>query len=757
MSRFEEKLNTFLKGPVMYVGPRPPHRRRITLRRTLGLALTGVVMVGVIGHNADHVRNVGAGAATAVERWVNHHKATVTAPAADDFAHLLDAERDWSTGHYPAAAEAWLMHNQGPSGQSDLAVAGWALRASILAHDQVLMDQAITNWNQVRTRLNDALGPAAPSVTLTPGQDGNAIWLALTGATGMPKAAWLDRAPLAEETQSDAHDCAGKTGCAPSPLWSPHQIQTAVSQAVATFKHQGFSAAQAWALYQERQMMGDAAHEINVPSRSPPGHLEALRLSLQQQLAQVTTPAQLDAYWATWAKLGEAGQLHADQDQTFAALGGLASSDVDWDQRLTGKGSGWSVPSSQDAYVWDRLASLMGRQLQSLPGGRDLDKDPVRAATVTAAVADQALRQALQVSGLRQLRWPQVFPNTPSVRWLLAQQLSGASAAIQQQTGWDGPVLGLAGHVSLDLAATAVGSLQGTQVMLPSERGKPRVQINSVISRDSIGALSHEWFHAQDYLTYASEHPESSNTSPLRYASQQAVLDMNAPLQATWIITRSAAAGQRATDQLWSQLRSPDLTDHQAQVGQLEAWVGNWSSLRPQWRQRFLEEAQTVLDHTWTARASATRWGHDAMPDEAHQQLLSLVQPPSQNWKPAVALDGQDAKTSSPWMKSVYGASRVGDAPAEYWSGAPEMLARSFERQATAQPAIFNRDVKSAWVYYPQGQEVALQQQVWQDYFKVQKGWWDQYRHALRANLGQALPVTKAAVSAVPSLSRTPR
>lgn len=723
-------------GLVIYVGPRRPESRRLVRLGLVSLGLT-IAAVSTSPFWSEAVRSRTSSVAAAVESQVVRARVGRFTAAPGSFDDLMAAENAWEMGNTAAASRLWMAAGSRPESAQDLPLAGWALRAAIKSDRPELIKAAVSHWNQVRQALPTNLQRKVPR--LSGPTKGPALYrqLVQTGAADAKTyALWLDRRSTEAEIEANTSLCELEAGCMPDLARSWAQLDQQAAAMVQGWKNRGFTAQMAWDLYRERQLLGDADHEISSRHHQVLAGTEQLRLQMQLHLVKVHTPAQLPAYWASWKT--EAARFGVDlaHQSSAAVLGGLWSEQVDWKARLRGQSSGWAACEDKDEPTrWARLESAVSRQLATLPVGEV-------PAHVSSAEADKRLLQAVQESGLRQLRWPAVFPNTPDVKWRLANLVEKANRSLQQATQWSGPVLGHAGRTVLALTAEPAGDEEGFQTSIPSTAStEDNVIISTVMNSDSLGALPHEWMHAHDYFLGV-----ATGVDPrLRWASSQASDDLNMPLTSLWMTATAGAhnAEERATRDLWQALRSPDLTAAQRLDAVLESWVGQQTQDRPEQRALWLADASDVREHRWTVERSQARWaGHRPVKD--HQELFRLIEQATQS--PAFQSSQNDV-TSSPWMQVSLKADRLqadaarpgSRANQSYWSMPTEMIARSFERQLTQIGVVSARD-QSVWVYYPQGFEKAWQNDAWGRYFQAQASWWQAWQdEALKSAPGRTL------------------
>lgn len=736
-------------SPVICVGPRRPEKRRSVKLGLFTLGLTVCAFNAAIAYKEPINGWVGRTIAQVETRAV-HERIPGTFSGGVAFTSLLNAEDAWSMGNPQSAAQQWFIHLDQPGGDQDLQVAGWALRAAVKADQPALVLTAVNRWNQVRRALPSDIRASVPVLKSTPAGPGLYDQLVQAGhGQAETYDAWLDRAPLAAEIVATKRQCDLAAGCtAPLPVaWKTIDEQAAAQ--IRIWKNRGFTPQMAWDLYRERQMLGDADHEISSRHHHRLSEIEQLRLVMQQRLARVQTPADLPAYWAAWKDQPDHFGVNLMWEGQAGVLGGLWGLQVDWDRRLSGHDSGWSsFGTPVDAYQWERLQNMVSLHLQAQPVGEVPDG-------LTATEADKRLLQAVQHAGLRQLRWPTVFPATPAVKWRLAGLIDQGNQTLQHATGWEGPVLGQAGHVVLALSAVAAGNQEGMETAIPSkDPTQHNVIISTVMGGDSLGEIPHEWFHAHDSLL-ALHRP----TSQPNWASNQVAADLDMPIKTLWMLAgphSSTNGPEHAMANLWESVRSPELTIAQHMDAILEGWVGQWTARQPQYRDQWLADAADVRQHRWTIERSQARWGDNGRPKSAETELFTLVE--QSRHAPRFQSEQVDLSTS-PWVQ----ASRSAGAQAEdtarpnakdeasYWSLPTEMLARSFGRQLADQPVVSGR-IESAWIYYPQGAEKAWQEPVWKRYFQEQKGWWNQLRaeavaRPLGRTLGQATRSSGASTS----------
>jgi hypothetical protein len=709
-------------SPVIHVGPRRPEHRRLA---TLGFVSLGAVMA-VLGSQA--LPSDPNPATFTPHRGSEPQQAPAlpasfsTASSATPFTDLLAAEDAWAMGNWPAAAHAWLHHGQ-HAGPQDLSVAGWAVRAAVRSHDSALLHQTLDRWNTVRAALPESV--RGQVTALTPTTPADRVYAAMVEA-GAGRAdtqeAWLQRAPTAAEMLSDAEQCAWAPGCQDAPALPWSQLNQMAAQQVKAWRNRGFTPQEAWDWYRERLLLGDAEHEVSSTHHQQLTPLEQFRLAMQKRLARVATAPDLKAYFASWKDEQARYGVVLDSPGEQASVGGLWAQQVNWAARLAGQGSGWPPLTSASATdQWTRVQAWVARDLSALPVGPMPD-------TLTMAEADKRLQAAVQQSGLRQLRWPAVFPITPAVKGRLAALLTQSNQALQRATGWDGPVLGQAGHVVLALTTPVPGEEQGAQTPLQSVSGAwDTALIGTVIDRHSLGSLAHEWWHAHDFFVGTTQnHPA--------WASQLAAdLDQGGqwdpgPLSPT----------ARPLGALWHQVTQAPLTPAQVQMDVLEGWVGRWSYQQPYERAHWLAEAADVRGHRHTLEDSQGRWG-SALPALALQELRDALAP-ARPLGESLAL--QAPVSPAGWLR----LSRQTTTPGtDYWGAPPELLARAFERQLADQ-RLFASDSQRVWLYYPQGMEKAWQSGAWHAYFQAQETWWQTWKaagapEAPARTLGQAVRV----------------
>jgi hypothetical protein len=743
-------IASFARSPqsvIVCVGSRRPDHRRLFKLGLFSLGLTVGIMPVAVHEYAALNGWVGRTVAHMETRQA-HARVPGTFTDSVGFTTLLTGEDAWSMGNPAAAAYQWLAHTARPENHQDLEVAGWALRAAIKADQPDLIAAAVQRWNTVRQALPLDIIPSVPALPrLT---DGHKIYAHVISA-GVDQAttyqAWLDRAPVAAETLATLRQCNVEAGCSPSLPMDWKTLDGQVATQIRTWKNRGFTPQMAWDVYRERQMLGDSSHEISSRHHQSLTDIEQLRLTMQQRLDRVQTPADLPAYWAAWKT--QAARMGAPMawEGESGVVGGLWGLQVNWAHRLSGENDGWSAMApAPEAAQWENLSNRLTAHLESQPVGEVPDH-------LTAADADRRLLQVIQQSGLRQLRWPAVFPDTPEVKWRLAGLIEKGNLALQQATGWEGPVLGQAGHVVLSLNAAASGVQVGLETIIPSQStDQHNVMISTVMGGDSLGGLPHEWFHAHDSLLTLHK---TAVATELSWASDKVAADLDMPLKALWVMTKPPLMRdetEAAMTHLWEGVRSPDLSVGQRVNAVLEGWVDQWTAIQPQYRAQWLGEAADVREHRWTAARSQARWGEVRPTPQARSQLVVLV---AQSFQPPTFQSEQGDLSTSGWMQASRSApsltrdpSRPQDNSEEnYWSVPTEMLARSFERQLASQGIVSTRE-QSAWIYYPQGAEKAWQEPVWRQYFQEQKGWWNRLRAGsvappLGRTLGQASrPIT---------------
>ena len=126
--------------------------------------------------------------------------------------------------------------------------------------------------------------------------------------------------------------------------------------------------------------------------------------------------------------------------------------------------------------------------------------DP-RRGDVEMRQAVRHVEQAVAASGLRAVHVPYEAWLSGATMDGLALWLGGAHRAVAAQTGWGGPVLGLAGRLELTVGALPDERWGG---MVERDRGRLRMWAN----HDSV---VHEWFHALDFVM-----AETVLTAPVR-------------------------------------------------------------------------------------------------------------------------------------------------------------------------------------------------------------------------------------------------
>lgn len=711
-----ERLLPFVtSAPVIHVGPRRPEHRRLV---TLGWVSLGSVLavVGTVQSSVD--------AQVAPTAPAPHTISAAPAPVASvvrtPFADLMNAEDAWAVGNMPEAARLWMR--QGAQAPQDLSRAGWAVRAAVLSQDPALLRQTLLHWNAVRAAMPATLQGQVSE--LDEHTSAPAVYAAMvdSGAgRAETEADWLKRAPTAAEILSDSEQCAWAPGCTVAPALPWTQLHQLAAQQVQSWKARGFTPQAAWDLYRERQMIGDADHDISSSHQQQLAPIEQLRLAMQKRLARVHTPRDLPAYWASWKEeVPRYGvDLHAPADHV--ALGGLWAEQVKWTRRLAGKGTGWPAFSAHESHDhWKRLEALVAQDLATAPVGEV-------PANLTLAAADQRLQAVMQQTGLRQLRWPAVYPNTPDMKWRLASLVQQGNQSLQRATGWEGPVLGQAGHVVLNLVARPAGTEQGVQTALHMGKDAPdNAIISAVLDRNSLGSVAHEWWHAHDFFVGST--PKSSS-----WASREVAALWHGGVWDPGALTTDV----RPVGALWDQLNHAPLSAEQTQEAVLEGWVGRWSYVAPLDRARWLAEAADVRGHRHSPEGSQMRWLET--PTVALQELHDSL-------SPALPANESLARPHTPahWLQQPgTQASRSENLQSTYWGAPPEVLARAFERQL-ADERLFASDSPRVWLYYPQGMEKAWQTGVWHQYFKEQATWWQQWRNhvtpeAPTRTLGQAI------------------
>lgn len=695
-------------APTWCVGPRPPAGRRLFLLGLVTMASAFALIQAA--PSVDRMLNTGLG--QVVTHLETEHAETRLGLSVRDqisaFNQSLLAEDAWAKGDFVQASRLWLEQAQQPAHAQDLTLVGWGLRAAARAQDPRLMAQAIHAWNTLVPRLPAGMEAAPLSPAATAAHDVYLQIVAMAAdTTGSPvpsEAEWMNRAPTAMEVISDTRMCGTPLGCDADPALPWGEMQSLVSARIKGWKNRGFAPQQAWDLYRERQMLGDSDHEVSSRHHQSLTPAEQLRLVMRAHLGKVHTPADLDSYWALWPVEAERLSVNLVSEQQVGILGGLRSREVNWPARLTGRGSGWPDHHLLPTTSWQRLQAVMVYQLSHLPVGSV-------PAGITPVQADKRLLQAVQQSGLSQLRWPSAFPSTPQVKWRLATLIEEANHHLEQATGWTGPVLGHAGHTVLDLASSPGGLELGFQAPMAGPRSA--VIMASVIDRDSLGALAHEWTHANDYFI------GQSGPKP-GWATEQAASSVARPLQA-WSETRKADASP--TLQLWDALLAPDMSPTQRTIGALEGWVARQAAQQPERRAHWLEQA--------------ARWRRgEPQQDMAGRALADLVQVTAVASRSPRFHSSQADLSSSVWVQT----SRIDDAKS-YWGNPSEMVARSFEAQQGHDRVLSSRD-QSAWVYYPQGVEKVWQEKAWQAYFQEQASWWTRWCHTSVPSLTDRTPAS---------------
>lgn len=698
-------------APTVCVGSRPPAHRRLFKLGLVTLA-TAIAMVHV-APPVSRALNTHLGNAVA-QLETEQAQARLGTGLRDEvpaFDHVLAIEDAWRHGDFKTAAVGWMEQTQTVAHAQDLSLAGWSVRAALRSDDRALVDQAVATWNTVALRVpvDIQAQPLVWDAATTP----HDLYLQMT-AMGMPseatpsEAQWLSRTPSPVEYAADMGMCGTALGCEAPSVMPLREVHEATLARIKGWQNRGFTAQQAWDLYREQQMLGDSDHEVSSRHHQTLVPAEQLRLVMRQHLARVATPSDLSKYWHAWPM--EAARLNVNlaSDQQMGIVGGLGSHEVDWTLRAKGESSGWPIQQAQPATLWQRLQSVMIYQVGHAPIGDVPDH-------LTMAQADKRLLQATQQAGLSQLRWPSVFPNSPQVKWRLANLVESANSRLEHATGWQGPVLGHAGHTVLDLAACPGAEELGFQTPLGGPH--PAVLIASVIDRDSLGALAHEWAHADDYFVGR----DATAPAPPGWASEQVARQMATPLQAWLKIARPASAPL----QLWEALTAPDMTPGQRQSSALEGWTERQVAMHPERRAHWLSVAAQW--HSGEPLPAAVRESDSVQLAELAQIYSSAQAAPSFR-------SGQVDMSSSAWVR----ASRQ-DSVRSYWGSTPELVARSFEAQMAGDRELSTRD-QVGWVYYPQGVEKHWQAQAWKAYFQEQAGWWSRWRQSSAPKLADHAP-----------------
>ena len=264
----------------------------------------------------------------------------------------------------------------------------------------------------------------------------------------------------------------------------------------ATQKQAGFSPAQAWMASVLADRL-DGALLLGPGAETDPSVQEGLRvrelLALQLRQALVS-PAQLMAF-----AQGINGQVHeheaalAASSDTFDAVGFLAT--VGWTEddaaHVRGLLEQADMPAL-DGMSWEDVRSMRQDEASTMaiPGKGD--------PTLNWEQARQRLQEAVNTTGLAQLRVSASVVGSPERADALAKRLVGLQDALSDRFGVQGPFLGLGGRVKLDLSAPLELDTHGQVV--PGKRG--------VAMRTTMHALPHEHYHGVT-ATLAQEHPHS--------------------------------------------------------------------------------------------------------------------------------------------------------------------------------------------------------------------------------------------------------
>lgn len=211
-----------------------------------------------------------------------------------------------------------------------------------------------------------------------------------------------------------------------------------------------------------------------------------------------------------------------------------------------------------------------------------LEKDQLDGFEASASTLEQAKKSielAAQEAGLAGLRLPWGTWQSPSDLSKIAQGIRQANQELSMSTGWKGQVLGLHGRVILEIGSNAT---QGSASTFQDENGYIHIQ-------SDFTSLSHEWFHALDYVLGRWEYSED----PSLLSNE---------------LTREAASSTTyskkpiLTDR-WDRLINPDLTEEQRKkiIEEMEAVGSIFSDGKPLFQ--LLDRSRTRLQELSTGNS----------------------------------------------------------------------------------------------------------------------------------------------------------
>ena len=434
---------------------------------------------------------------------------------------------------------------------------------------------------------------------------------------------------------------------------------------------QGFEASDAWSLWHERLMLGDKAHEIVLdPMESP---CQELLNHARDVLAHIQTPHDWSEYlqtWPTWVQSWN--QTHPknildDQSMMWINVLGFQANQTDRIQaRLQGLNPWKPGPMSYDVLFeqakqgqWMSTLPEVGITSKAKSSALKISLEPHHITPEVLMVWQQPLVHAMQESGLTRLTWPIDLPQTQETYLHLAQLITESNTSLQTITGWQGPVLGLQGHVSLQIVPEEpkiYDTLGMTGLTLHQGKDGARF-VHMIVSTNpkTWRSLGHEWFHALD-MWMSSSTQLYSNTG-LASEHPWFVKDALNP----WV-------------NLYRGLEHTSLSQNQQQ-DDFDAWQLNSTTRAwPILAQPTAMIIQAQRTHpNWTVQQSLDVFTQQLGPKMAHD-LHPLIQ--------EVIFEHPQLNNdhTSTWMAMA--AQKDKQEGTSYWGHPMEMMARSFETYA---------------------------------------------------------------------------
>lgn len=608
----------------------------------------------------------------------------------------------WQHGRWQGAEAAWIERAEQGKGQ-DLQAAGWALRAADKAGGSPA--RAVGAWNEVRSKLPEGIRNRTPKAP--EGVRGKALWKAMhSQKSGQFNGegtyqTWLAGMPDASEDRTTNLRCATASGCQVDASLGI-QARLKMGQArVSKWKQEGLSPQEAGDLYAFQRLVGLPGYNVKGQGRGKVPALQIMRDKLQMGLAQVDSPGSLKKWIREWPTVAKGSGVKKSDwdlgDETF--LGGLAGQSWKWPDQPGAP----TPPVSNQAKSWEDLEWEVAADLAGLPAGG------VRCVGVGGKKAERMVQEAVRTAGLAEVSWPVAWPDGAETRCKVAELVAGANQWLQQQSGWQGPVLGLGGRVAWRLEARPGRPDQGKAVNVGiTVRVGGWTRIATAVEAGDAGPVAHEWVHGLDNLVGKSLWGQSGNGSS--WATTRVAKWWPVGWRQGWV----PGAQTRAWREAWIALLTRVAQTRGWRASQIQAFEARWDE-EPYARSWAAEATQQI--------AKGGRPGCQVVIGQGEEREEECLVTGGMG-RTSTTLSVADVVESEMALRE--GGGGVGQDWRQYVNGGSERLARSFEARAFGTPWAAHTDNGMGVFSYAQGPALAAQAKAWQQALEILQPWWEQ-------------------------------